>query len=123
MMKRRTHHVSSLLLAIFLYGQVNVAVHFVVVEHDYCPEHATATRHDHESNDPAHKDDGHSEKEDCQVMALLSHASANRAPETAIVLNGDIYVAAALIDADLIHVDQTELFFLAPSNSPPTLLS
>ena len=123
---------TSLLLAIFLYGQVNAALHFVVVDHDYCAEHATATGHghsgdahegdDHESDDHSDNDHGHSEKEDCQVMALLSHASADKAQETTFVPSGDIFVADAAIQADLIQIVQADLFFLSPSTSPPTLL-
>ena len=120
-MRRRTQNACNLLLAIFLYGQVNAAVHFVVVEHDFCPEHATATPRDHEDQNSKDKDREHEEHEDCPVMAQLTRLAAETPPDSVDIGVSDVFVAFARTQDNLVHINLSDLFLLSPSNSPPLL--
>ena len=118
-MRRRAKIAFSTLLAIFLYGQVNAVLHFIFVEHDYCIEHATATQHEDEDDHSKEKDQRHSEHEDCPVLAQLTRLAASAAPDLAVFVDSDVLFVIVLFESDFLSLDQSELFILSPSNSPP----
>ena len=108
------------LLSILFCGQINGLVHFMLVQHEICPEHGVATRHSDSKEETDHRrEPHHSEKEGCQVLALFSRPNANIAPE--ILDNFETLVLATVISLgeDCFIPNSRGLFTLSPANSPP----
>jgi len=118
-MMMRRQIAAKLLLLIFALGQGNAFIHFFIVKHDFCAEHFTASGHHEEGGDRKDKKRHHSEHDDCQVVAQLTHASVNTTSDTVIVNIVNVVALTEIIDDDLHMANHRYRFFLAPSNSPP----
>ncbi|MBN2803399.1 MAG: hypothetical protein JXR91_09915 [Deltaproteobacteria bacterium] len=119
-MENYSKKLSLLFISLFLLGQLSTSLHFLLVPHHLSLNGLNAIHFDKsgQHSDGDHKSD---KSDNCNYLSLLISPNVNNAPQFLPLVDNVLSVEIIIRHLVVEEFYETELFNIAPSNSPPVI--